>query len=261
MPRIKLILEYEGTEYVGWQTQQNGPSIHDCVLRALTQFLRERAVLFAAARTDSGVHALGQVVCFDTARDLPLKAYGTGLNKLLPRDIAVVGASCVADDFDPRRGASGKRYRYLIWNRRAPSPMRRRTHWEIFQPLDVEAMRAAGALLLGRHDFSAFRASDCQATHAIRELRELSVEGQGGGEVSIAIEATAFLKHMARNIVGSLVEIGSGRKDAQWLKSALESRDRTLSGPTAPAHGLTLLEVLYEPRSQAGGNELPPEVR
>ncbi|HME90383.1 MAG TPA: tRNA pseudouridine(38-40) synthase TruA [Myxococcaceae bacterium] len=245
MPRIQLILEYEGTHYVGWQTQRNGPSVHDRVLAALTELLGEKVALSAAARTDSGVHALGQVVCFDTARDLPRKAYSMGLNKLLPRDIAVVSASQVADDFDPRRRAAGKRYRYWIWNRRSPSPLRRRTHWEIFQPLDVKAMASASALLLGKHDFSAFRASDCQASHAIRELRVLFVEGQSGGEIAIHLEATAFLKHMARNIVGSLVEIGRGRRDGQWLKAVLESKDRTLSGPTAPAHGLTLVEVLY----------------
>ena len=245
MPRIQLILEYEGTHYVGWQTQRNGPSVHDRVLRALTEFLGEEIALFAAARTDSGVHALGQVACFDTSRDLPLKAYSMGLNKLLPRDIAVVSASQVADDFDPRRDAAGKRYRYCIWNRRSPSPLRRRTHWEIFQPLDVQAMAGASAMLLGRHDFSAFRASDCQASHPVRELNVLSVEGTSGAEISIHIVATAFLKHMARNIVGSLVEIGRGRRDAQWLKTVLESKDRTLSGPTAPAHGLTLVEVFY----------------
>lgn len=245
MPRIQLILEYEGTQYVGWQTQRNGPSIHDRVLRALTELLGEEVVLLAAGRTDSGVHAVGQVVCFDTAKDLPLKAYWMGLNKLLPPDIAVVAASQVGQEFDPRRDATGKLYRYCISNRRTPSPFRRRTHWEIFQPLDVQAMAQACPVLLGRHDFSAFRASDCQAAHAIRELRALSVEGQSGAEISIHIEGTAFLKHMARNIVGSLVEIGKGRRDARWLQGVLESKDRTLCGPTAPAQGLTLVEVFY----------------
>lgn len=247
MPRVKLIIEYEGTKYVGWQSQRNGPSVHGEVARALRDLLGEEVALSAAARTDSGVHALGQVASFTTGRELPLKAYWMGLNKLLPRDIAVIDASHVPEGFNPRRHAQGKRYRYSIWNRRSPSPLRRRTHWEVFQPLDVELMRRAGAVLLGRHDFSAFRAADCQASHALREMRDVSVEGERGAEICITVEATAFLKHMVRNIVGSLVEIGKGRRNPGWLKEALESRDRTRSGPTAPPHGLSLVEVFYRP--------------
>src|SRR5262249_12621154 len=151
----------------------------------------------------------------------------------------------VADDFDPRRHARGKRYRYQIWNRRVRSPLRRDTHWQIFQPLDVAAMRTAGTALLGEHDFSAFRAADCQASHAVRKLSLASGEAKAEGEIEISVEGTAFLKHMVRNIVGSLVEVGKGKQPAEWIARVLESRDRTLAGPTAPAHGLTLLEVLY----------------
>lgn len=245
MPRLKLILEYDGTRYVGWQVQANGPSIHREVECALFSLLGEDVDLLAAARTDSGVHAAGQVVCFTTSRALPLKAYWMGLNNLLPKDIATVAAFEVAANFDPRRLARGKRYRYLIFNRRTPSPLRRHSHWQIFQPLDVPAMQGAAALLVGRHDYSAFRAADCQASHAVRELRVISVAGSAGEEVAVHVEGTAFLKHMVRNIVGTLVEVGKGRQPVEWVKDALDSKDRRRSGPTAPAHGLTLMEVLY----------------
>ncbi len=245
MPRIKLILEYDGTDYVGWQLQQNGKSIHETVQSALDQLLGERVPMVAAARTDSGVHATGQVACFTTSRALPLKAYWMGLSQLLPKDIAVVSASEVAEDFDPRRQCKGKRYRYLISNRRARSPLRRRTHWEIFQPLDVAAIVAGSGALVGRHDFSAFRAADCQAAHGLREVRELSISGRAGDEIEFQVEGTAFLKYMVRNIVGSLVEVGRGKKPPEWIGGVLASKDRRLAGPTAPAVGLTLLEVTY----------------
>jgi tRNA pseudouridine38-40 synthase len=262
MPRLKLILEYDGTNYIGWQPQTNGPSIHQEVERAVRSLLDEEVSIVAAARTDSGVHATGQVVCFSTSRKLPLKAYWMGLNNLLPKDIAAIEAREVAEDFDPRRLARGKRYRYLIFNRRTPSPLRRFTHWQIFQPLDVAAMQAGAGALLGRHDFSAFRAADCQASHAVRELRVVSVSGRAGEEIALNIEGTAFLKHMVRNIAGTLVEVGKGRREAGWVKDALESKDRRLSGPTAPAHGLTLIEVLYPSAADspaAEGQEQPED--
>jgi tRNA pseudouridine38-40 synthase len=245
VPRIKLMLEYDGTDYVGWQVQQNGPSVQGRVLRSLKELLGHDTTLFAAARTDSGVHALGQVACFDTERLLPMRAYWMGLTGMLPEDIAVVAAEEVAADFDPRRAASGKRYRYVLSNRRTRSPLRRRSHWEIFQPLAVAPMREAAALLIGRHDFSAFRASDCQAAHAVRELRRVDVSGNSGDEILIEVEGTAFVKHMVRNIAGSLVEVGRCRRSPDWLGEVLRERDRTRAGPTAPAQGLTLVEVLY----------------
>ena len=168
-----------------------------------------------------------------------------GLSQLLPKDIAVVGAFEVAEDFDPRRQCKGKRYRYLISNRRTRSPLRRRTHWEIFQPLDLAAIVAGSGALVGRHDFSAFRAADCQAAHGLRMLRELSVSGHVGDEIEVQVEGTAFLKYMVRNIVGSLVEVGRGKRPPAWIGAVLASKDRRLAGPTAPSVGLTLLEVTY----------------
>jgi tRNA pseudouridine38-40 synthase len=247
MPRIKLTLAYDGTDYVGWQVQLNGPSVQARLEQALAELLGQPVGVEAAGRTDSGVHATGQVVAFDSPRALPEKAYWMGLNGLLPSDIAVVAAEEVAPEFDPRRWALGRRYRYAVSNRRARSPLLRRYHWEVFQPLDLEAMRQALPALLGKHDFSAFRAADCQAAHARRELTALALEGQGGDVLSLHVEGTAFLKHMVRNLVGTLVEVGRGRQPPGWVGEVLAAGDRTRAGPTAPPHGLCLEEVSYGP--------------
>jgi tRNA pseudouridine38-40 synthase len=245
MPRVKLVLEYDGTRYVGWQVQTNGRAIQAELQEALGKLLGAPMEVMAAGRTDSGVHATGQVVCFDTERTLPLKAYWRGLNGLLPEDIAVVQAEEMPPEFDPRRWSRGKRYRYRVSNRRSRSPLRRHTHWEVYAPLQVEAMARAARHLLGRHDFSAFRASDCQAAHAVRELRRLEVEGTSEDAVSFVVEGTAFLKHMVRNLVGTLVEVGKGRQPEAWVAEVLALRDRTKAGPTAPPQGLVLEEVFY----------------
>jgi tRNA pseudouridine38-40 synthase len=256
MPRLKLTLEYDGTRYVGWQVQPNGRSIQAELHQALSQLLGSEVEVTAAGRTDSGVHATGQVVSFDTERQLPLKAYWMGLNGLLPEDIAVVAAEEAPEGFDPRRWSRGKRYRYRVSNRRSRSPLRRHTHWEVFAPLDVEAMARAARHLEGRHDFSAFRAADCQAAHAVREVRRLTVEGTAGDAVSLVVEGTAFLKHMVRNLAGTLVEVGKGRRSEAWVAEVLAGRDRTRAGPTAPPQGLVLEEVFYgegPPPRTAGG--------
>jgi tRNA pseudouridine38-40 synthase len=245
MPRVKLTLEYDGSAYVGWQVQPNGRSIQASLEDALQTLLGERVQVSAAGRTDAGVHALGQVASFQTTRTLPMKAYLMGLGGILPEDISVVAASEVRDDFDPRRWSLGKHYRYLISNRPVRSPLLRHTHWQIFQPLNVDAMREAAKHLLGRHDFSAFRAADCAAHHALRELRSLEVPGDSGGVIRFDVRGNAFLKHMVRNLVGTLVEVGRGKRPPDWVREVLSSRDRTLAGPTAPAHGLAMVEVFY----------------
>jgi len=245
MPRIKLVLEYDGTDFAGWQAQPDHRSVQGVLERALAELLGARARVEAAGRTDAGVHAEGQVAAFSTDRELPLKAYARGLNGLLPPDVAVVAAEEVPADFDPRRWAQGKRYRYRISNRPVRSPLRRRSAWELFGVLDLEAMRAAAPALVGRHDFSAFRAADCEAAHARREIRTLAIEGASSADVTIEVEGTAFLKHMVRNIAGTLVEVGRGRRPPAWVAEVLGSKDRNRAGPTAPAHGLTLVEVLY----------------
>ena len=245
MPRLKLIVEYDGTDYVGWQLQPNGPSVQGRLQLALRELVGQPVEVVAAGRTDSGVHASGQVVAFDSPVQLPTKAYWMGLNSLLPEDIAVLSAEEVAPDFDPRRWARGKRYRYRVSNRRTRSPLLRRTHWEVFLPLDVAAMRAALPALLGAHDFSAFRAADCQAAHARRELTRLELAGSPGEVLTLTVEGTAFLKHMVRNLAGTLLEVGRGKHPPGWVGEVLQGRDRTRAGPTAPAHGLCLEEVFY----------------
>lgn len=245
MPRIKLTLEYDGTAYVGWQVQPNGPSIQSTLEASLERLLGTPTRVESAGRTDSGVHAFGQVAAFTTERTLPLKAYWRGLNGLLPEDIAVVDAEEVPADFDPRRWATGKRYRYRIANLRTRSPMLRRTHWELFSPLDIPAMHEAAQHLLGRHDFSAFRAADCEARHPVRHLREAAVIDQGDGTLRIDLEGTAFLKHMVRNIAGTLVKVGQGKCPPSWVAEVLASRDRSRAGQTAPPQGLALVQVYY----------------
>jgi tRNA pseudouridine38-40 synthase len=247
MPRLKLTLEYDGTGYVGWQRQPNGVSVQEVVERALGELLGEPVSTEAAGRTDAGVHALGQVVAFDAPRALPLTAYTRGLSGLLPDDVSVVEAEEVPSGFDPRRWASGKRYRYLISNRPVRSPTRRRTHWELFAPLDVGAMDEAARHLVGTHDFAAFQAANCQARTSVRTLRELALLATGD-LVQFDFEGTAFLKHMVRNMVGSLVEVGRGQQPPSWVAEVLASHDRMRAGPTAPAHGLVLVEVGYDER-------------
>jgi tRNA pseudouridine38-40 synthase len=249
MPVVKLVLEYDGTRYVGWQVQPNGPSIQAEVERALATLHGGPRRVTAAGRTDAGVHARGQVASFAEERPLPLAAYAKGMNALLPPDVAVRAASLERDGFDARRSASGKRYRYRIVNLATRAPLARLQAWQVFRPLDAAAMGAAAAPLLGRHDFSAFRAADCEAAHAVRDVGRLDV-ARTGDELEVVVEATAFLKHMVRNLVGTLVEVGLGRRSPHDMEALLSSRDRTRAGRTAPPQGLCLEEVFYGQRSR-----------
>jgi tRNA pseudouridine38-40 synthase len=251
VPVVKLVLEYDGTRYVGWQVQPNGPSIQAEVERALETLHKAPRRVTAAGRTDAGVHALGQVVSFAEAEPLPVKAYVQGMNAILPADVAVRAASIEPEGFDARRSASGKRYRYRIENDPVRAPLSHRVAWQVFRPLDAEAMRAAAAHLLGRHDFACFQAADCACDHAVREVRRCEVTGQAGGRIDVVLEATAFVKHMVRNIAGTLVEVGLGKRTAGSIRPLLLTRDRALAGPTAPPQGLCLEEVFYGERGAA----------
>lgn len=248
MHTLKLVLEYDGTDFVGWQVQPNGRSVQEALERSLGTLLGGSIRVVGSGRTDAGVHARGQVVSFRTERDLPLRAYVHGLNALLPKDVAVVSAQQAPEGFDARRSASGKRYVYRISTRQVRSPLRRRTHWEIFPPLDRGAMREAARHLLGEHDFSAFRASDCPAKTTVRNLRVLDVRDGDDDEIVVVAEATAFLKQMVRNLVGTLAEVGLGRRTPDSIPALLASGDRTKAGRTAPPQGLALDEVFYEGR-------------
>ena len=245
MPVVKLTLEYEGTRYVGWQVQPNGPSIQAEVERALAALHGSPRRVTAAGRTDAGVHALGQVASFPEPSPLPLAAYVKGMNSLLAADVAVRAVSVEPDGFDARRSARGKRYRYRIVNGPTRAPLSRLHSWQVFRPLDVAAMRAAAVPLVGRHDFAAFQAADCESAHAVREVRRLELLADRD-ELAVVIEATAFVKHMVRNIVGTLVEVGLGRRQAASIPALLDGRDRTRAGRTAPPQGLCLEEVFYD---------------
>ncbi len=245
MPVVKLTLEYDGTRYVGWQVQPNGPSIQAEIERALEALHKTFRRVTAAGRTDAGVHARAQVISFPEDRPLPLSAYVKGMNALLPHDVAVRAASIEPDGFDARRSARGKRYRYAIENLETRAPLTRLHAWQLFGRLDVAPMREAARHLVGRHDFAAFQAADCACEHAVRDVRRLEVLGEPGARIEVVVEATAFVKHMVRNLVGTLVEVGQGKRDAASIPELLASRDRTKAGRTAPPQGLFLDEVFY----------------
>jgi tRNA pseudouridine38-40 synthase len=253
MPVVKLTLEYDGTRYVGWQVQPNGPSVQAAVERALATLHKSPRRVTAAGRTDAGVHALGQVASFHEAAPLPRAAYVEGMNALLPGDVAVRAASLEPEGFDARRSARGKRYRYRIARGPTRAPLSRLYTWQIFRPLDLVEMRAAAACLVGRHDFAAFQAADCAAHHAVRDLTRLDLVEGAEGAVEVVCEATAFVKHMVRNIVGTLVEVGIRRRRAESMPELLASGDRTRAGRTAPPQGLVLEEVFYGARPDPAG--------
>ncbi len=244
MRSIKLVIEYEGTNYHGWQTQKNAPTIQKVLEDKLKIITREPVKTTAASRTDAGVHARGQVVDFKTNSRIEPGALLRGLNSLLPPDIVIKSASEVEKDFNSRRDAKSKVYQYIILNRKIPSALHRRFSWFIPAQLDVKAMNKAASVLKGEHDFSSFRAADCDSDNPWRRIKRASVRKEKDF-VKITIEATAFLRHMVRSIVGSLVEVGRGKTTVAGFKQILEARDRSQAGRTAPAHGLFLVEVKY----------------
>jgi tRNA pseudouridine38-40 synthase len=241
---IKLTVEYDGTHYHGWQTQPNGATIQDLLERALSVFFADSIRIIGSGRTDAGVHALGQVANFHTDKKFDPYRLLRGLNALTPPDITVKDAEAVPESFDARRDGRARIYQYQILNRAVRSPFYLNRAWHLHAPLDIEAIRAAIPCLLGEHDFSSFRAAGCDADHAVREIYNSSLERRGDLLV-YTIEATAFLRHMVRNIVGTLVEVGQGIRAPESLPVLLAARDRTQAGLTAPAHGLFLMEVKY----------------
>ncbi len=245
--RHRLTVEYDGTDFVGWQRQANGPSVQAAIEDALADMHGGVATAVrGAGRTDAGVHALGQVAHFDAPPDtrVPLHGYQRGLNAVLPRAIAIVGVERVADDFDARFSARGKLYRYSIWTAPTRSPMRDRYVWHLRRAIDVERMQDAANVLVGRHDFSAFRAADCERRTTTRSLSRLAV-ARSGDLVTVEVEADAFLKNMVRIIVGTLCEVGWGKRTATDVQRILDGGDRRQAGITAPAQGLALVRVDY----------------
>ncbi len=242
--RFKLTIEYDGTEYHGWQVQPNGRTIQAVLQEALTRMTGESAVVVAAGRTDAGVHAGGQVIGFSLQHTVSPQALQGALNALTPPDISITAAEVVGDDFHPRRAARSRIYAYRIWNARWVSPFWRRYAWRVPRELDREQLRAAATHLLGEHDFTSFQAAGCEARQPVRRVLRSDID-HSGHLITYTIEATGFLRHMVRNIVGTLVEVGLGERGAADLPRLLAARDRTLAGPTAPACGLCLQRVNY----------------
>lgn len=259
MVRIVLGLEYCGAAYEGWQTQKHGRTVQDFMSKAVSAVACEPVQLHCAGRTDTGVHAAVQVVHFDTHANRPLTAWVRGVNAHLPEGIAVNWAREVDEDFHARFSALTRRYRYVLLNRPVRSALLHgRVGW-FHAPLDVSAMRAAAAYLIGVHDFSAFRAAQCQAHSPVRDLRvaELSASGEW---LVFDFEANAFLHHMIRNLVGALIHIGKGEKPPEWMKDLLGMRDRRLAPPTFMPDGLYLAGVEYPDRWHlpGGGRIIAP---
>jgi tRNA pseudouridine38-40 synthase len=245
MPRFKLTLEYNGAAFVGWQRQENGLSVQEALEGAIFAMTSARATAHGAGRTDAGVHALGQVAHVDLDRDWQPFRLSEGLNALLhPHPVAIRGVERARDDFDARRSAASRHYLYRIVNRRAPLTLERGRAWRVKPGLDAEAMHEAARVLIGRHDFSTFRDSQCQAKSPIRTLDRLDVK-RVGDEILFEASARSFLHRQVRSMVGSLVEVGSGRWGAGEFKAAFEAADRSRCGQVAPAHGLYLVRVDY----------------
>ena len=245
--RVALGLEYDGTAYNGWQRQHSGEGVQAPVESALAAVAAHPVEVTCAGRTDAGVHATGQVVHFDTESRRSDRGWVLGANSNLPDDISVLWAHEVGDDFHARYSATARSYRYLILNRLQRSALQRHRAWWMHQPLDADRMHRAAQVLVGEHDFSAFRAAGCQASTPMREVGSIAVS-RDGHWIGIDITANAFLMHMVRNITGTLAAIGRGDEPESWLEAVLKGRDRCAAGVAAPAHGLTLVRVTYPPR-------------
>lgn len=245
MTRYALGLEYDGTDFMGWQRQSHaGRTVQACLEEALAKVADHPVEVSCAGRTDAGVHASGQVAHFDSEARRDLRGWLLGVNSNLPPDVAVNWMREASPDFHARFKATARQYRYVILNRATrPALARQRLTW-IHRPLDETRMGAAARLLLGKRDFSAFRSVECQAKQPVRTLQRLDVHREGERVVIDAL-ADGFLHHMVRNIAGVLIAVGEGKREPEWSQQVLESRDRTLGGVTAPAAGLTLTAVEY----------------
>jgi len=245
MPRYKLTIEYDGTGLVGWQRQAKGESVQELLERAVTLYCGQQITVHGAGRTDAGVHALGMTAHLDLPRaDAPDKIRGALNHHMRPVRVSVLNAELVADAFDARRSAKSRLYRYRILNRRGPPMLDKDRVWHVAPPLDDEAMAEGAQYLLGKHDFSTFRDSLCQAKTPVKTLDRLDVE-RDGDEIRVTAQARSFLHHQVRNMVGTLKLVGLHQWRPNRVAEALGARDRRAGGPMAPAHGLYLVAVLY----------------
>ena len=245
MPRYKLIIEYDGQNFLGWQAQPNGQTVQNVLENAIALLHGEPLVLQAAGRTDTGVHALGQVAHFDSPKEWDPFVLCNAINgNVRPHAVSVISAEQVSEDFQARFSAIGRRYLYRILNRRSPATIDRGKVWHVPKTLNVEAMHEAAQHLVGKHDFTTFRASECQAKSPIKTLDRLDVM-RFDEMVEIRAEARSFLHHQVRSMVGSLVQVGIGKWHPLEMRRALEAVDRARCGPVCPPDGLYLVEVIY----------------
>lgn len=245
MPRYRLLIEYDGSDFCGWQSQETGNGVQNHLQKALCAFIGEDISIRGAGRTDAGVHALGQVCHFDCSRALRTDTIrDAGNAHLRPHPIAIVAAEAVPDDFDARFSALRRHYRYRIVDRRAPPTLTRHLVWHVKVRLDVERMADAATALLGRHDFTTFRSSECQAKSPVKTLDRLDVV-RVGEEIHLLVSARSFLHNQVRSMAGALRKVGDGSWSRNDLAAALEARERRACAPVAPASGLCLIQVDY----------------
>jgi len=255
--RIALGVEYDGSRYMGWQRQEHGDTVQGRVEAALSRVADHPVDVYCAGRTDAGVHAVGQVIHFDSAAERTMRSWVLGTNCNLPDDIAIRWAQPMTADFHARFSARSRRYRYVIDNRWVrPALHQKRVTWHYHQ-LDAARMHEAGQALIGEHDFSSYRALGCQAKHPIRDLYELTVT-RSGDFIYLDVHANGFLHHMVRNIAGVLMAIGQGERPVNWAAELLGVRDRTLGGVTAPAHGLYFVAAYYDNGVSLPAPSMPP---
>lgn len=253
--KMKLLIEYDGTAYHGWQIQKNKPTIQDILEENILRITGEKLKLIGASRTDTGVHAFGQVAAFKTQSMLKPEAMKKALNSVLPYDIRIIEVSETNDAFHPRHDAIKKSYFYIIANQRTTSAFLYKYTWRVLHALELKSMKKASQVLIGEHDFSAFQGTGSDVKDSVRNIFSLDIKHLrslgfmtarlNGNFIKIRIEANGFLRHMVRNIVGTLVEIGRGRNSSLEMKSILKSRNRRLAGPTAPSNGLFLERIVY----------------
>ncbi|MEG2668211.1 MAG: tRNA pseudouridine(38-40) synthase TruA [Lachnospiraceae bacterium] len=244
MKRIKLTIAYDGTNYCGWQIQPNGITIEEVLNNTLSKMLKEEIIIIGASRTDSGVHALGNVAVFDTQTTIPPDRIAYALNRRLPEDIVIVKSEEVNADFHPRYCNSRKTYQYNIINTHTIIPTKRLTNYFVSYELDIEKMRQAAAYLVGEHDFISFCNIRTDVKDTVRTITEFSIT-QAGDEIQIVISGNGFLYNMVRIIIGTLIRVGRGFYEPKKIQDILEAKDRKAAGATAPAHGLTLVEIEY----------------
>ncbi|MFA6321405.1 MAG: tRNA pseudouridine(38-40) synthase TruA [Candidatus Omnitrophota bacterium] len=244
MRNIKLTVRYDGTNYSGWQSQKNGLAIQDVIQKVIKTITGECVNLVGSGRTDAGVHAEAQPANFKTRSDIPINKLQMALNRMLPRDIAITHIEEVSPKFNAQKSAKSKLYRYTIMNNDYMDPLIRHFAAKCFFKLDIDLMRKAAKDIVGRHDFRAFKAVDGEKRNSVRTVKSIKIK-KDGDLVYVEIEANGFLYNMARNIVGTLVEVGRGKFEAEQVKAIIRKRDRKFCGPTMPAKGLCMIKVKY----------------